>query len=180
MGSHPLDPTDSSCSAKSEPPAAEHPRLPYVTEARRGWHAFACHDELLGERIVQVAPIWIVQLDEPDFPSTRPALECLLPSDSGQDQVMSFGINQPVQTVAIDEIGPAPLPMLPCTTLNIRGHADIERAMRPVRQDVDPPPFHFGIISYPPCLAKAEHPRLAYAAKSRASARAVTPSVGHA
>src|SRR5579883_736823 len=97
--------------------------------------------------LVQILPIRIVRKDKLYFPSTRPMFQVLFPLDRGPDVIVLLGIDQPLQPIPRRESFDDSVMMLPRTTRKIAGHADIERAVWPVRYDVDPSTPHREFIA---------------------------------
>jgi hypothetical protein len=128
--------TNPSCSAK-----AEHPRLASGQKARRGWHAFACHDGL-NNGVVQVIPVRIAPFDQAYLPGPGPAFQCLLARNGLQDGLVRLGMNETVQPITMREIRTEALAMLPDPARKIGGHADIQDAVGPIGDDIDSAAFH--------------------------------------
>jgi hypothetical protein len=92
--------------------------------------------------LVEIIPIRIVLEKELDFPGARPMLNVPFALLRRKDIIMTLGINKTMQCVlsreAVGEAGS----MLSGTAGKVRGGADIEGAVRPVRHDVNPSALH--------------------------------------
>src|SRR4051812_40027022 len=55
------------------------------------------------QRVVQVFPIWIQSLNEPDFPGPRPVFDVLLALNSAVNVVETFVVDQYLQPVLLCE-----------------------------------------------------------------------------
>src|SRR5205809_1133684 len=61
----------------------------------------AIHD--LSEGVIQVEPLWVVCVDEPDLPGATPVLDVLLALNRTSDVVECLEVNEGLQTVALRE-----------------------------------------------------------------------------
>ena len=83
-----------------------------------------------GERTVQVRPIRIHLLDEPDLPIPAPLFQRLLALDRLDDAVVGFVPDEPRHAVGRGEAGAVPAPMLVDPAGQVVGDADIQRVNR--------------------------------------------------
>src|SRR5262249_31406428 len=95
--------------------------------------------------IVEIIPTRVFCKNQPDFPSPAPVLHVVLALDRDADIVVAFRPNQALQSIFLREAVAHPLAVLPDTPREITGHTDIEGAVRPVRDDVDPSALHQSI-----------------------------------
>jgi hypothetical protein len=103
------------------------------------------HDGLKGRKANsrrQIMPIWILALDEIDFPLAMPAFELLLACDGRRHVIKLLKSDKMVDTVALGEAFDRPRPMLPKTRNQIGRDSDVERAIGAAGEDVDARLFH--------------------------------------
>ena len=91
-----------------------------------------------GELVRQVVPVWVVSFDQGDLPVAVPAFEALFVGDAVGDRVAAFGPDEAVQSVAAAEVRSVAGAMLVDAGGEMRGDADVERAVVAVAHDVDP------------------------------------------
>src|SRR5260370_30076711 len=118
------------------------PTLPETNALSPSWPGLTRPSTNLGELIVKIAPVGIFSDDEGNFPRPRPMLDVLFPLDRSADLVMTLGVDQPLQAVALSEALSHTLAILPNAPRKIAGDADIERPVRPGRDDVNPSALH--------------------------------------
>ena len=64
---------------------------------------------ILHQRVVEVAPLGILRVDEPNFPSSRPMLDGFLALNCEQDIVVVLAINENFESVALGKAFDQPL-----------------------------------------------------------------------
>jgi hypothetical protein len=88
--------------------------------------------------IVEITPLGILAMNEPDFPGARPMFEVLFPLNGGQNRFMMLDVNELVQSIPLAEAFDQALAMFPRTAGQISGDADLQHAIGTVGHDVDP------------------------------------------
>ena len=76
--------------------------------------------------------------DQPQPPGPLPALDPLFANDRVFDALVPLDIDQPGQTPLAAELRAPPFAMLMDARREVGGDAGVERAVRPVRDDVNP------------------------------------------
>jgi len=84
----------------------------------------------------EIVPVRIHLLDQPGLPRPVPRLDPLLASDRGRDLAVMLREHEAREPVEFRESGKQLLPMFWRAPLQIRRHADIEDAVRPVGHDL--------------------------------------------
>lgn len=110
--------------------------------------AFASLDQC--QVIVEVAPVGVGAADQAQFPLALPFLHRLFARDCADYLIMALGVDQSCQSILHAEFRARAFAMLRDARRQVRGHADIERAVRAVRHDVDPAAFHESAASSNP------------------------------
>ena len=85
----------------------------------------------------KVRPMWVRRIDEIDLPRPVPVLELLLARDRSVHVAEHFEVDETVDFVAAGESRQSVVAMLPKPCDQIGRHADVERAERLARKDVD-------------------------------------------
>jgi len=102
---------------------------------------------LLVQRLVEIVPVRVHGVDEAHLPGAGPVLHGFLALDRRADVVVPFVPDERFQAVLLREALDQALAMLPCAAGEFARHAEIERAVAPVRHQVDPAAFvHRGMI----------------------------------
>ena len=109
------------------------------------------------QRVVEVLPVRVLRADQVDLPRPRPMLHRLLALDRGGDLLVAFGVDQPLEPVALGEPLDRALAMLPGPARDVGGHAHIERPVPPVGHDVHPPPAHPAMLQDVDARNKSGH-----------------------
>ena len=91
---------------------------------------------LLVQLFVEVEPAWICGLDGVDLPGSRPFLHSFFALNRRSNVVVGLDINETEHTVSLDEFGYQALAMLPYTSCDVVGYANVERSVAPTRQDI--------------------------------------------
>lgn len=91
-----------------------------------------------GQLCVEVVPVRVADHDRAGLVGAQPALHRGLALDRALDLVMPFVPDKALQPVTAREARQQPLAVFIGPASEVVGHADIERAVRPVRHDVDP------------------------------------------
>ena len=91
-----------------------------------------------GQFVVEVVPVGIASHDRAGLVGAVPALHGGLALDRGLDLVVPFVPDETFQPVLLREAGNQARAMLVNAPAEIARHADVERAVRSVRHDVDP------------------------------------------
>ena len=85
----------------------------------------------------QIAPLGVRAVDKVDLPCAPPVLEPLLAHDGLLHIAEHLEVDEPIDAVARGEPGQGVVPMLPEAAHQVRGDADVKRAVVPAREDVD-------------------------------------------
>ena len=85
----------------------------------------------------KVDPLRVALVDKIDFPRAMPTLELFFTQDRRRHLAEQFVMHQPVDFVFSGEPRQRIIAMLPQASDEIRGHADIQRAVVPARKDID-------------------------------------------
>ena len=91
---------------------------------------------------VEVIPLRVALMDQPHLPRPRPMLDVFLSLNGSANVVMTFDENQPLQAMSLAKAFCNAVTMLLNPTRQIGGHANIKRAIGPVRHDVNPTAGH--------------------------------------
>jgi hypothetical protein len=83
---------------------------------------------------------------EGNFPRASPMLYVLLALNGQNDTFISLVVNETLQPLFLGKTLDDSLPVLPGSAEKVGGHADIERAVRAVRHDIDPSVTHDGML----------------------------------
>lgn len=94
-------------------------------------------DRLPDDVLIQVAPFRVVRLDQRQLPSPSPLLDGLLPLERGSHGRVYLVPYQRMHAVALGEPSDEVLLVLPDAPSEVRGDADVERAVAPAGKDVD-------------------------------------------
>jgi hypothetical protein len=111
-------------------------------ECRRLVHAAGRARWSSEQRRIQVLPLGVHLLDQPDLPRTGPLLDVLFPLNGWQDLLVPLEPNQALQAVSARESRLAACSVLPTTPDNVRRYANLQRAILSVRHDVNIPAAH--------------------------------------
>ena len=102
--------------------------------ARVGAHPVSSH---LGDGEIEVIPVWVSLLDQLDLPRAVPALQLLLALNGGTNLTKVFEIDETSHTLFLGEPLRQLFSMLVEAPDKIVRHADIERAAKTARQNID-------------------------------------------
>src|ERR1700760_3571413 len=128
------------------PPLTLHKPSTLLREQSRGWWAFAHHDKKqrppleqspLEKRRIQILPLRVKPLNQTNLPRLAPALGRFPPLDRQSDFFMALEVNQPRQPVSLSKTSNHPFSMYIPPPPRIRRNANVKRAVRPVRHEVD-------------------------------------------
>jgi hypothetical protein len=89
------------------------------------------------QSVVEVLPVRIAALDQPNLPGARPLLHGFLPLDRAGDVLVNLDMHQTGDAISLDEAGAAALPMFPDPPGDIVGDADVEGAVLAAGEDVN-------------------------------------------
>ena len=84
----------------------------------------------------QVAPLWVLAIDQIDLPRPVPVLELLFTRDRGDHVAVNLEVYEAVNGVFLGKTGQSTLAVLPHPAQQIGRHADVQRAVVPAREDV--------------------------------------------
>ena len=101
----------------------------------------------LDKQRIQILPLRIELLDQPDLPRPAPAFDRLLPLDRRYDLLMALEVDQSLQPVSLSKAGNRPYPVLINPPKDVRRDADVKRPVRSVRHDIDVTAFMPHIVS---------------------------------
>jgi hypothetical protein len=93
--------------------------------------------DLTVQSVVEVVPLRITALDQPNLPRARPLLHGLLPLDCESDFYVSLDIDEARNAVTLHETGAGPLPVFPHAAGDIVRDADVERPVLAAGEDVN-------------------------------------------
>lgn len=96
---------------------------------------------------VGIEPVWVLALDEAQFPCAIPFLHLLFAQDGGLDVVGDFIIHQMVEVVFLGETFHAFLLVLMNTLYQVAGEADLQGAVALIGEDVDIALFHIYCVT---------------------------------
>jgi len=105
----------------------------------------AIHVFLVGSRVqifIQVAPAGIGGVDEAHFQGARRVFDIALALDRVPDVFVELGQHQALEAIPEGEAVDRALATLERAARYVAGHARVERAVRPVRHDVEPTAAH--------------------------------------
>ncbi len=114
--------------------------------ARRGERSESPSDSLLTQRPssqpadkirIQITPIRIDVLDQPQLPCPRPVFQGFLSRNGRCHGLVRLEPDQPMHAIAAGEACDEIVAVLPCTTRKIRGHTDVQRAVAATCEHVD-------------------------------------------
>src|SRR5260221_11995498 len=94
------------------------------------------------EAIEEIIPTRVIIEDETDLPPARPVLDVPLALLGGENVIVPLGIDEAMRAVLLRETVSDTSSVLPGTSSQIGGRADIERAVWPIGHDVEPSPLH--------------------------------------
>ncbi len=90
----------------------------------------------------QIIPFRIARNDQADLPGPGPTLQASLSLNRGEHIAVRLGVYQAVELVTTGEPGPDTILVCPDAPGQIASHAEIQRSVRAVCHDVDPPGRH--------------------------------------
>ncbi len=85
----------------------------------------------------QIAPVRVGFLDQVDFPLSPPVLELLLAGDRRDHVAVHFEPDQPLDSMLTGKAGKGVFAVLPQSGFEVGSDADVKRAARLARKDVD-------------------------------------------
>jgi len=106
----------------------------------RAIHDFLILSEI--QRLTEVIPPGIDRMDEPHFPRAWPFLDTRFPRYRAFDFFVPLHENQSLQPIAFGEALICSAAVFRSAPTNIRRHAEIERSVCFVCDDIDPAAFH--------------------------------------
>src|SRR5215218_11415704 len=89
------------------------------------------------QRLIQIGPLRVHLLNEPDFSVAPPLLDVLLTRDRLVDALVNFVPDQPIHAVAGGEAGDGFGFVLPHAAGQVVGDTEVERAVPPGGETVD-------------------------------------------
>ena len=110
------------------------------------WHAYGPRPEPIEPRaggelpeklIVQVPPLRVVLLDQPQLPCSLASLQLLLARNGITDMAEGLEVYQAMHGVSLCEAGDLAAPVLIDSAREVSGHGDVKRAVPFARQNVD-------------------------------------------
>ena len=97
--------------------------------------------------IEQVLPSRVPGFNQIQLPRPRPTFKAFLPADRAHDLLMSLHEHKSIEPISNGKSRVGTLPVLPGAARDIICYADVERAERPVRHDVNPAAHHDATIA---------------------------------
>ena len=101
----------------------------------------------LAQVLVQIPPFGIGGQDQAYLPRPRPMLQIALALKRVANVFIEFPKNEEFEPIPLGEPFDAAFPMLPASPRDVVRHAGIERAVRPVRHDINPTSAHPNMLA---------------------------------
>ena len=98
---------------------------PTVVPAKAGTQG----QTLYRQFIIEVVPLRIMTLDQFELPGASPFLDSLLAQDCMGHGLVKFGKDEPIDAVILHKADNRIRPMLPNTTCNVGGYANVKRTV---------------------------------------------------
>src|SRR5579872_101606 len=103
------------------------------------WPGLSRPSTFLKQTLEEIIPLRVGLQNQPHLPSSRPMLHILFALDRRADIVVNLKIDELFQSVSFGEPLNCGFPMLSNTSNKIAGPADVERAIRPIGENVNVP-----------------------------------------